>query len=861
VPTPAAATAAPKVDRVQITEALVIGSVTRERRTPVRIDPIEAALVRGVFAAPEEGTSLALPDGRTTAWAKIVAGDDGFFRDEGLRGGYAFVRIESDAPRAMLLDATGHAMVYVNGEPRTGDQFQYGNTILPIELRAGTNSLLFRVNRGVLRAQLSPLPEPPTAMLDRRDLTAPDLLVGAAIDSVMGVLVVNPRSTPLVGAVIRSSIAGAAVTESPVPQVPAFAIVKAPVRIVAPPPSEPGPIRASLTLVEASSPATSQLDIDLRVVDAASMRRETFVSSIDGSVQYFAVQPASAPPGERPGIILSLHGASVEASSQAAAYQRKSWAHVVAPTNRRPFGFDWEDWGRLDALEVLDIARRRLGSDPQRQWLTGHSMGGHGAWQLGVHHPDLFAAVAPSAGWIAFPGGGPDTDPNHPVGAILNRAALPSQTLALRENLARQGVFVLHGDADDNVPVSNARTMRSELGQFHGDFVYSEQPGAGHWWGNECVDWPPLTEFLRARSLRPSADRSPLVFVTASPSVGARCDWALVDAQSSPFERSRIELSRDVASRTLSGTTTNVARLAIDLPLAGITPGAAVQVQLDGTNLTNLEWPAAGRLWLERIDGGAWQAAPPPSPFQKNHLRGGAFKDAFRNRMVFVYGTQGAPEENSILRSKARYDAETFWYRANGAVEVIPDSQFDLAAYADRNVILFGNSETNLAWRQLLRESPVQVDRSGVRLGSKSFLGDDLCCVFVRPRPDSAVASVAAVSGTGIAGTRLSERLPYFTSGIGYPDVMVVGSDMHERGVEGIRAAGFFGNDWSIENGVFGFSPPPSAAPSTTPAPSPAEVPAVSPATEAPTGAVPAPGELSGAPSPDPPPSPPKPQP
>ena len=24
-------------------------------------------------------------------------------------------------------------------------------------------------------------------------------------------------------------------------------------------------------------------------------------------------------------------------------------AEVVAPTNRRPFGFDWQDWGRLDA--------------------------------------------------------------------------------------------------------------------------------------------------------------------------------------------------------------------------------------------------------------------------------------------------------------------------------------------------------------------------------------------------------------------------------------------------------------------------------------------------------------------------------
>ena len=95
--------------------------------------------------------------------------------------------------------------------------------------------------------------------------------------------------------------------------------------------------------------------------------------------------------------MLSLHGASVKALNQVNAYGQKDWCHIVAPTNRRPYGFDWEDWGRMDALEVLDLAREQLGTDPQRTYLTGHSMGGHGAWHLGVTYPDRFAAVGPSA--------------------------------------------------------------------------------------------------------------------------------------------------------------------------------------------------------------------------------------------------------------------------------------------------------------------------------------------------------------------------------------------------------------------------------------------------------------------------------
>ena len=124
------------------------------------------------------------------------------------------------------------------------------------------------------------------------------------------------------------------------------------------------------------------------------------MSEIDGSVQHYGLQPAhpASDTETAPALVLSLHGASVEALNQAGSYAAKRWCHVVAPTNRRPFGFDWEDWGRRDALEVLDHAQRTLGSDPQRTYLTGHSMGGHGVWHVGATFPDRFAALGPSAG-------------------------------------------------------------------------------------------------------------------------------------------------------------------------------------------------------------------------------------------------------------------------------------------------------------------------------------------------------------------------------------------------------------------------------------------------------------------------------
>ena len=44
----------------------------------------------------------------------------------------------------------------------------------------------------------------------------------------------------------------------------------------------------------------------------------------------------------------------------------------------------------------------------------------------------------------------------------------------------------------------------------------------------------------------------------------------------------------------------------------------------------------------------------------------------------------------------------------------------------------------------------------------------------VRPRPGSELASVGIVGGSGLAGCRLTDRRPYLTPGVAYPDVTVL---------------------------------------------------------------------------------------
>ncbi len=773
------------------TEALFLPGAPAAGRNPVPTDPVAAAIAAGEWHAPKSGDKVSTPGGRERSWAAAPV------KDRTLAvagGGYAYVPVKSDSDRVVILQAAGHGMVYVNGEPRVGDVYGNGYVRLPVELREGVNDFLFAGGRGPVRVEF--LEPKATAELDTADITAPDLRVGVPTDAVAALPVRNCTAATATDLVLETIVADEKPTLTNVPPLLPLSARKVAFRFVAAAPDKPGPVTIQLRLLrKGKAEPLDTAKLTLNAVPPEATHKRTFISDIDGSVQYFSLVPAKpTADGKKAGLALSLHGASVEAIWQAACYAPKPGLHVVAATNQRPYGFNWEDWGRIDALEVLDRAARDLDTDPRRVYLTGHSMGGHGTWHVGVTFPDRFAAIAPSAGWVSmWSYAGLRKDPAaKPERELLQRASGPSDTLALVRNLTPVGVYILHGDADDNVPVGQARTMRKELADFHGDFVYREQPGAGHWWGNACVDWPPIFEFFSRHELPERAAVRKVEFRTASPRVSSDCHWLRIESQQKAFAVSSAEITCDPGKRTFRGTTENVARLSLDL--APLAPGKPLKIQLDGQSLDDIAWPEGeARVWCAR-DGQKWAVVPKPSVDLKGPHRAGPFKDAFRNRVVFVYGTKGTATENAWALAKARFDAETFWYRGNGSVDVVADTTFDPKADPDRNVVLYGHAEMNAAWKPLLGLSPVQVRAGTLKVGDREAKGDNLGVLLVRPRPGSDKAVVAAVTGTGPAGLRTTDRLPYFASGVGYPDWVVFDP-------KGVVASGYFGNDWKVETG------------------------------------------------------------
>ena len=121
---------------------------------------------------------------------------------------------------------------------------------------------------------------------------------------------------------------------------------------------------------------------------------------------------------------------------------------VVAP--QCPGGQQWDAKALVSLLaKVVD----ELGPDIERIYLTGLSLGGHGAWQLGSEYPDKFAAIVPVCGW---------GDPG--------RAGV----------LATIPVWAFHGACDEVVSINSSVNMIAALRQYGGKARFTIYPDTGH---------------------------------------------------------------------------------------------------------------------------------------------------------------------------------------------------------------------------------------------------------------------------------------------------------------------------------------------------------------------------------------------
>ena len=772
---------------------------------------------------PKEGLEHASPSvpGGKVKWIKVKRGEDGWVEFEhdsdweaqqdhlGWAGvitvSYAYTEFQVDKEMTALVRAERVGGFRLNGIPYRGGSYGLGFTLVPVKLKEGTNKVLLAVGGfgGKRKFKFEVLKPPAPMIILEKDVLPPDLMEGELVSEWIGIPVVNTKDEESKGKIRVGDGNYFEVVEKEVRMVP-LSIQKFPIRIKQLKKVENGEEFQLPVSVECDGEEYKVL-VKLRNRKEGESFRVTFISEIDNSVQKFSVLPPKEyDPNKKYALILTLHGAGVDSDGQVMAYTKKDWAFVIAPTNRRRFGFDWQDWGRLDTLEVLKKAKEMFNIDEDRVYLVGHSMGGHGTWHVGLHHPDLFAAIAPSAGWTSF---------HLYVPFFLRRSYLYSNPkiqeiweMMLRQdrsplfadNALNLPIYILQGEKDEEVPPFHPRYMYFILRNLGYSVEYEEVPEMGHWWniketnGTDCVDKKELMDFLRSK--KRVRDPKKVVFVTTNPGVNSKIYWVEIIKQMKPYLDSRV-VAEIVDEETIKLEVENVKEIRIyKEPRRIIINSQEVVVKEDDVDGVIL-----------RYQDGNFRQVPKE---ERRISTAGPMKRVYFSPFVIVYGTTGSEEENFWNLHLARYKAQEWWWRSNGFTMILSDKEVTPEIMERYNLVIYGNMENNLLLKRMADELPIEIKNGEVIVKREEDvlkLKGDYAVKYVYENPLNEEKLILINSATSPEAMPLLLKFTCLYSGSGLPDFMIYGSDVNWRSWGGVDAIGIF-EDWKFSEEYSYFS-------------------------------------------------------
>ena len=504
---------------------------------------------------------------------------------------------------------------------------------------------------------------------------------------------------------------------------------------------------------------------------AAGRLSRAYVSRVDASVQpYGLVIPASY--SGRPvrlDVVLHGRGSTLSEVSFLAAHDKPDpvpaeqdfiQLDVFGRTNN---AYRWS--GETDVFEAIESVRSRYKIDPDRIVLRGFSMGGAGAWHIGLHHPGLWAAMEAGAGFTE-------------TKLYARQNGLPQwQEAALHiydavdyaRNAWNLPVVGYGGEIDPQLQAS--RNIQEALARENLDparlrVLFLVGPGTAHRWHPDSLRTS--GEFI-ARNL-PLTDPSEIHFVTYSLKYN-RCRWIEVQALEKHYVRAKIDAVRGESGR-VTAATENISRLRIE---------GAKEVILDGQPLT-------GEVFEK--SGGRWLAARADRGLRKRPGLQGPIDDAFTGPFLCVRPT-GKPLHDAPARQAAaaldRLVREfPKWLR--GDVRIKDDTAVTAADIAAYNLILFGDPHSNRLIARVLGKLPLRWNASAIQLAGRRFDASVNLPALTYPNPLNPSRYVVINSGH-----TFSEPDFIGTNALLFPRMGDWG--VIETG-KGIAASGFFDEGW-----------------------------------------------------------------
>ncbi|WP_422927433.1 alpha/beta hydrolase-fold protein [Singulisphaera sp. PoT] len=534
-----------------------------------------------------------------------------------------------------------------------------------------------------------------------------------------------------------------------------------------------------------------------------------FYSKVDRSVQPYAlIVPEGLPAGERTRLDVVLHGRGVtlnevrflqsfEGKAAKPEEQGKLTLHVFGRGNN---AYRWA--GEADVFEAIEAVKRRFSVDDHKVVLRGFSMGGAGAWHLGLHHPGLWSSVEAGAGFS-------ETRTYAKLGEIPDYQASALHIYDAVDYAANAYNVPMAGYGGEDDPQRQASINIQDALQALGytfktegletkspdlDFIRLIGAKTGH--SVDPASAKILAAFHDERIAKGGTTRPKHIRFATYTLRFNRAPWLTIEQLQEHYKRASVD-AEIVDKRVVVHAIENVAVLSVDrhvaesirlgdqdFPLESAEKGLLPNVyfRLSEGNWHLLDHEASRRLELN-VDG------------LKRHRLQGPIDDALTGPFLCVRGKGQA--WNPLVQSWAEDRLIAFaddwrhWMRGEAAIkddDAVSDQDIE-----DQNLILFGDPGSNRVIAKILDKLPLRWTKADIELDG-TFGSGDYAPVLIAPNPLNPRRYVVINSGHTFGNREFAGTNAYLFPRLGDFAVFHV-----DRNGGAVKTSGYFNEKWTLK--------------------------------------------------------------
>ena len=483
-----------------------------------------------------------------------------------------------------------------------------------------------------------------------------------------------------------------------------------------------------------------------------------YVSRVDGSLQpYGLIIPGSYQAGKPIRLDVNLHGrgatltevnflASHDSSKALPPDQDFIQLDVFGRTNN---AYRWA--GETDVLEAVAAVQSQYSIDPDRIVLRGFSMGGAGAWHIGLHFPGSWAAMEAGAGFTETMKYAKVKDPREPEKAAMHIY----DAVDYAANAAIVPTVGYGGEIDPQLAASqNIKLELERLGVKPPQILFLVGPQTAH-------KFHPDSKKLSDAFIEKNLPRKPLAdftFVTYTPRYGNLRGFT-VDALETLYEQ---------ATLSRKGTkfiTANIRSLELDTTRT---------VTLDGETLT-------GKQFNKRE--GKWVAGKVAEVHKRRGLQG-PIDDAFMDAFLCVYAGTKPKELEAFAAIWSKY--------MRGELPMKEAAKVNKTDMETHNLILWGTPNTNPIIGQVAAKLPIRWANGQFTVAGQNYSEKQFTLQMIAPNPLAPTRYVVLNTGHSFG-----EKEFIGTNALLYPrkgDWAIVRKESGE-----IAASGLFNSNWKLQ--------------------------------------------------------------